>query len=332
MTPALVRARKRDQLAAEYAEVLEVLEPDVDFAAVGGHAQAKAYLRDCVVGPLRAGAAEMVPLGIALLGPPGTGKTLLARALARESGLNCVLLRAEKIKGSLVGESERRLAKALGGIEALAPAIVFVDEIDQRFARGSGGGDGGSAVEANIFARLLEFLSDTAHRGRIVAIAATNRPDLVDPALFRPGRFDTKIPLLPPETAAARAEVLAALLRRAGWSDPDDLALAAVGERSEGWTQAELERAVTRATGLARLRGLELGAALAEAVDTLRPATRGIRRMVELALAACDDASLVPERYRELVGAPAGPEVRAGESGEAGEPGGRGRRARALDL
>jgi transitional endoplasmic reticulum ATPase len=175
------------------------------------------------------------------------------------------------------------------------------------------------------------FFGDPSHRGRIVAIAATNRPDLVDAALFRPGRFDVKIPLLPPETPAARAEVLAALLRRADGPDPTGLPLARLGERTEGWTQAELERAVVKARGLARLRGLELGAALDEALRTLRPATRDIQRMAALALAECDDASLVSERYRPLVGEPAPPETGAGD---VEEPGGRGagRRARALDL
>ncbi len=129
VTRELVRARKRESIATEYAEVLEVLEPAFGFEAIGGHAQIKQFLLEWVIRPLREGPLDMVPLGVALLGPPGTGKTVLAIATAKEAGLNCVLLRPEKIKGGIVGESERRLAKALGGIESLAPCLVFVDEL-----------------------------------------------------------------------------------------------------------------------------------------------------------------------------------------------------------
>ena len=88
-------------------------------------------------------------------------------------------------------------------------------------------------MESNLFGRLLEFFGDPGHRGRIVAVAASNRPDLVDAALFRPGRFDVKVPLLPPETAAERAEVFGAALRRYGHADPERLPLAACGARTE---------------------------------------------------------------------------------------------------
>jgi hypothetical protein len=230
-----------------------------------------------------------------------THNTVLAIATAREAGLNCVLLRPEKIKGGIVGESERRLAKALGGIESLAPCLAFIDELDQRFQRGQGGGDGGAAVESNLFGRLLEFFGDPSHRGRIVSIATSNRPDLVDAALFRPGRFDVKIPLLPPETAEERAEVFGAALRRYGHPEPDGLLLARCGERTESWTQAEIERAVVKANGLARLRRLPIAAALDEALALLRPATRDVRLMTALAVAECDDASLLPARYRALL-------------------------------
>jgi transitional endoplasmic reticulum ATPase len=332
VTRELVRARKRESIASEYAEVLEVLEPAFGFEAIGGHRQAKEFLVQWVIRPLREGLLDMVPLGVAFLGPPGTGKTVLAVATAKEAGLNCVLLRPEKIKGGIVGESERRLARALGGIESLAPCLVFVDELDQRFQRGGGGGDGGAAVESNLFGRLLEFFGDQSHRGRVVTITASNRPDLVDAALFRPGRFDVKIPLLPPETAEERAEVFAAALRRYGHADPERLPLAACGARTEGWTQAEIERAVVKANGLARLRGLPIGAALDEALALLRPATRDIQLMTALAVAECDDASLLPARYRALLEdrAALDAEIARRTADEATR--GRGRQARSLEL
>lgn len=307
VTLELVKSRKAEQIAAEYAEVLEVMDPSFGFEAVGGHRHAVEFLKEWVVGPMADPELnDMVPLGIALLGPPGTGKTLLASALARESGLNCVLLRAEKIKGGIVGESERRLAKALAGIEALAPAIVFIDELDQRFRRGEGGAaDGGSAVENNIFGRLLEFFGDSGHRGRIVAVAATNRPDLVDAALFRPGRFDVKIPLLPPDKDE-RIQVLGALCSRYSLVIDQEV-LESVAELTDGWTQAELERLIVKARGVARIKKARLDDALILAFSTLRSATRDVGYMTRLALAECDDASLVPDRFRTEVGKPVEP-------------------------
>ena len=166
----------------------------------------------------------------------------------------------------------------------------------------------------------------------MLALAASNRPDLVDAALFRPGRFDVKIPLLPPETAEERAEVFAAALRRYGHADAERLPLAACGARTEGWTQAEIERADVKANGLARLRGLPIGAALDEALALLRPATRDIQLMTALAVAECDDASLLPARYRALLEdrAALDADIARRTADEAAR--GRGRQARSLDL
>lgn len=336
ITRTLIRDRKRSALAQEYSEVLEVLDSDITMDMVGGHDLAKAFLAEWVLGPMQdEDLLDMVPLGILFLGPPGTGKTLLAQALANSSGLNCVLLRADKIKGSLVGESEKRLAKAIEGIEALAPCVVFLDEIDQKIRRTeAGAGDGGSAVEANIFGRLLEFFGDGGHRGRIIAIAASNRPDLVDAALKRPGRFDTKIPLLPPDSNEERVSVLNAQLTRYGFDGLDNqdvnAALAAVATSTKDWTQAELERLVVMARGICRVQRKPLAQAIGEARARLKANTSDIVRMSKLALAECDDLALVPERWRQSVATPA-PKVDGGIAGPV-RPAREGRGEKALDL
>jgi len=304
LTLAMVKERKAQQIAAEYAEVLEILDTDVTMDMIGGHDATKQYLQDWVIKPmLDEDLRSFVPLGLLFIGPAGTGKTFMAMAVARATGLNAVLLRAEKIKGSLVGESEQRLAKALSGIEALAPCLVFLDEIDQKVRRTeASAGDGGSAVEMNIFGRLLEFFGDTEHRGRIVCVAASNRPDLVDAALKRPGRFDTKIPFFPPDNSAERADVLQRLLSRFDLSEGVlDATIEEIAEGTENWTQAELERLVVVARGICRIKRMDINTALRQARARLKTSTADIVRQTRLALAECDDLELVPERWRAQV-------------------------------
>ena len=304
LTRALVRERKAGLMATEYAEVLTVLEPDVTFAMVGGHDLAKRYLIEEVIPTLTdEDQIEDAPMGILFTGPSGTGKTWLSRALGTESGLNFLQLDADKIRGQFVGESERKLAKALRGVVAMAPCILFIDELDQKVKRvvNSGGG-GGDSVESNIFGKLLEFLSDTSHRGRILLVAATNRPDQIDAALQRPGRIDAKIPLLPPDSPEERADALTALLGRFGMALPERDTLVEIGKATDLWTQAELEGLVVKARGVARRRKMGLGDAFVNALSRMRRSTADVELHTQLAVAAADDIELVPERYRPNVG------------------------------
>ncbi|HVC82770.1 MAG TPA: AAA family ATPase, partial [Chloroflexota bacterium] len=142
-----------------------------------------------------------------------TGKSAVAEALAHEAGINFVFLRMGKILGSYVGSSERNLEKALRAIESLAPCGVFVDEIDQAMPGRSSGGDSG--VGGRIFGRLLDFMAQPTHRGRVFWLAASNRVDKLDAALRRPGRFDKKIPFLVPD-AEERRTILAVMARAHG--------------------------------------------------------------------------------------------------------------------
>lgn len=303
LTRAMVRDRKSELIKAEYAEVLEVLEPDVTFEMVGGHERVKDYLKRRVLKLMRDPAKRhRCPMGLLFAGPSGTGKTFLARALAHESGFNCVSMAPDNIRGSYVGESEKKLRKAIAGVEALAPCVLFVDEIDQKVRRTSGGGGGGDSVEGNIFGKLLEFFSDQSHRGQILLVAATNRPDNIDAALKRPGRIDAKIPLLPPDSPEERAEALAAVAARhevAGVAAAQWLAL---GEGTDRFTQAELEGLVVTAAAIADTDDLPIDEALAEALDEFVPSTDDIELHTRLAIAVCSNRKLVPDRYRERVG------------------------------
>ena len=295
LTRELVRERKAEIVAGEFGEVLEIREPRFGLAAIGGLAHVKRYLERSVICPLRNGNTARCPAGLLFTGPAGTGKTAMAEALAHDAGVNFVSLNLGRILGSYVGQSERNLERALRAIVALAPVIVMIDEIDQTVGRG-GGGDSG--VSSRLFKRLLEFMSDAlANRGRVLVVAATNRPDLVDAALRRPGRLDKKIPFLAPDEEE-RAGILVALAVRSG------LALTAIPavclRDSEGWTGAELEAGMLKAGELVEDEGISPEAALERAITTLSPSTADIEYMTMLALAECNDSDLLPERYRPL--------------------------------
>jgi intein/homing endonuclease len=223
--------------------------------------------------------------------------TVLAEAVAKESGMNCCSLNVGQLLGSYVGQSERNLERALDCINALAPTIVIVDEIDQA---GLGrGASGDSGVSNRIFRRLLEFMSDGSRRGRILFLGITNRPDLLDAAFKRPGRFDKKIPILAP-SPEEREAILRALCRKYDLGCPEGVS--GVVARTDGWTGAELEALVLKAYELAD----DSGEAFAEkhlmgALEVYIPTTQNIGEMTALALAECSDIDLLPPEYREAV-------------------------------
>lgn len=191
-----VSTKKEEILSKEYAGIMKIIEPKRGFEHVGGLAHIKSEVTDTIEA-MRKGNFKIVPMGMLFMGPPGTGKTIMAEALAKESGFNMVKLGS--IKEMWVGSSERNMAKFIEGIISLNPVLVFIDEIDQIIG-GRVEFSGDSGVTRTIFGKLLEVMSDTTLRGKIVWVGATNRPDLLDPAMKRPGRFDVKIPFLYPDS------------------------------------------------------------------------------------------------------------------------------------
>lgn len=295
ITMEFVRDRKESLIRAEFGDVLEIVEPRFDFNALGGLTEAKLFAARNIVAPLRSGNFRRVPLGVLLTGPSGTGKSAFFYALVAEAGVNGVKLNPGKILGPYVGLSEQNLEKALLGIESLAPCLVLIDEIDQIFQRGNGSDSG---VQQRLFARMLDFMSNPHNRGKIVFIAATNRPDLMDPALKRPGRFDRKIPFLLPGYPQ-RVAILQALQGR--YHIPGTPPWEVAAKQTEGFTGAELESVVLKAWELAEDAGrTELTEAdMKGALERIRPSTAQVAFMTALAILECDDKDVLPSEYQE---------------------------------
>jgi len=182
--------------------------PDVGWDDIGGLDAAKASLIEAVEWPLRYGPlfdrlGATPPRGILLEGPPGTGKTLLAKVVARESEANFIAVKGPEILSKWVGESEKGIREIFKKARAAAPCIVFFDEIDTLVPER--GGNFASEVSERIVGQLLAELDGLEEMPGVMVLGATNRAELLDPALLRPGRFDLTIALPLPDFAAREA-------------------------------------------------------------------------------------------------------------------------------
>jgi len=184
--------------------------PNVRWSDIGGLERVKEDLREAVEWPLtmpdafkRLGITP--PSGILLYGPPGCGKTLLAKAVAKESNTNFISVKGPELFSKWVGESEKRVRELFRRAKQVSPSIIFFDEIDAMVPRrGLGYGE---HVTEKIASQMLTELSGLEELHDVVVIAATNRPDMLDPALLRPGRFDRQI-LVPAPDGKARLKIL----------------------------------------------------------------------------------------------------------------------------
>lgn len=176
--------------------------PEVRWDDVGGLEEAKQALQEAVEWPLKYPSLVQFsgvrpPKGILLHGAPGTGKTLLARAVASESGVNFISVKGPELLSKYVGESEKAVREVFRKARQAAPCILFFDEIESLVSRrGEKGGD--DLVSERVISQLLTEIDGIEELKGVVVMAATNRPDLIDPALLRAGRFDLQIELVRP--------------------------------------------------------------------------------------------------------------------------------------
>ncbi|QZY28194.1 ATP-dependent metallopeptidase FtsH/Yme1/Tma family protein [Nocardioides coralli] len=247
--------------------------PDSGFDDVAGADGAVTELRE-VVDYLRdpgryAALGATAPRGVLLVGPPGTGKTLIARATAGEAGVPFFSVAGAEFVESLVGVGAARIRDLFEQVRRVAPAIVFIDEIDAAGRRrGSGEATGSSEEREQTLNQLLVELDGFAASSGIVVMAATNRPDILDPALLRPGRFDRHVVVELPDRQG-RLAILQ--LHAAGRPVAPDVDLAALAARTTGFSGADLAGLVNEAALLTVRHGrTEIGSAqLSEAIDRL---------------------------------------------------------------
>lgn len=302
LEPALdaVFAAKKKVLSDEYGDVLAVMQPKLGFEAIGGLEQIVQKLMK-VAASMREGKRTLVPQGILFMGPPGTGKTVLAEALAKAAGLNFV--KPLDIKSMWVGESERRMSRFLDALRDLAPVAVFIDEFDQ--SQGTRGGfDGDSGVSRGLFKKMLEVMSDTTLRGKILWILATNRPDLIDSAMKRPGRCDLRLPFLPPGKEDL-AKICVAAFRQFPEMATNIKNWQPYAERSEGYSGADMIEVIRRAWERANELGEgKIGREHMEwALSDYRPQTleaKEIAKMALLSIIECSSNSLLPKNVEDL--------------------------------
>ncbi|MDV3103392.1 CDC48 family AAA ATPase [Thermococcus waiotapuensis] len=259
-----LRVREEDFYEAlkmvEPSALREVLieVPNVRWDDIGGLEEVKQQLKEAVEWPLKYPRAfERLgiepPKGILLYGPPGTGKTLLAKAVATESEANFIAIRGPEVLSKWVGETEKRIREIFRKARQAAPTIIFIDEIDA-IAPARGSYEGGRYLDTLINQLLTEMDGIDKNSG-VVVIGATNRPDIIDPALLRPGRFDRLI-LVPAPDEKERLEILRVHTRRVPLAG--DVDLKDIAKRTQGYSGADLE-ALVREAALTALRRMVSG-------------------------------------------------------------------------
>jgi transitional endoplasmic reticulum ATPase len=232
--------------------------PEVRFNDIGGLEEAKQVLRENVEYPLKHPDFYekfniKPPRGVLLYGPPGCGKTLLAKAVAAESGANFIAIRGPEILSKWVGESERAIREIFRKAKLHSPSVIFIDEVDAITSIRGYASDSG--VTEKIVAQLITEMDGIHDYKGVVVLAATNRPDLLDPALLRPGRLD-KLVYIPPPDYSTRLEILRILTASLPLSPSVNLSeLAKVTERYSG---ADLEALVREAVMIALREGLNV--------------------------------------------------------------------------
>ena len=226
--------------------------PRITYEDIGGLKEEIQRLREMVELPLRH--PEIFqrlgidpPKGVLLYGPPGCGKTLLAKAVANESDAYFISINGPEIMNKFYGESEARLREIFQQAQQNAPAIIFIDELDAIAPKRE---EVTGEVERRVVAQLLALMDGLKERGNVIVIGATNRPNAIDPALRRPGRFDREIEIGIPDKQG-RYEIL--LIHTRGMPLAEDVDLRKLAEITHGFTGADLA-ALCRETAMKALR------------------------------------------------------------------------------
>jgi transitional endoplasmic reticulum ATPase len=250
--------------------------PNTSWDDVGGLESVRKVLHEAIEMPLEDPEAFKrlgikPPRGVLLFGAPGTGKTLIARAVANVSSANFISIKGPEIMSKWVGESEKAVRMIFKKAKQVSPCVVFLDELDSIAPKRGGHHDSGATER--IVNQLLTSMDGLEDMDNVFIIAATNRPDIVDPALLRPGRFD-KLLLIPVPDEASRLKILEVHTRNMPLHGVD---LKAIGKRLEGYVGADIENLCREAALVALREDKKAGKVTAEhfesALKTVMPST-----------------------------------------------------------
>jgi len=199
--PVIITENTQLTLSSKAVEVSDEKIPEITYEDIGGLIEEVKKIREMVELPLKH--PEIFeklgiepPKGVLLHGPPGTGKTLLAKAVANESEANFILLNGPEIMSKFYGESEKKIRDVFDEAEKTAPAIIFIDELDSIASKRE---EAVGEVERRVVSQILTMMDGLKSRGKVIVIGATNRPNAIDPALRRPGRFDREVVINVPD-------------------------------------------------------------------------------------------------------------------------------------
>jgi len=256
--------------------------PDIRWEDIGGLGEVKGILRETVEWPLKypelfAQAKTTPPKGILLYGPPGTGKTLLAKGVANESETNFIAVKGPALMSKWMGESEKGVREVFKKARQAAPCIIFFDEIDALAPiRGYGAGD--SHVSERVVSQFLTEMDGIEELKGVIVLAATNRLDIVDPALLRPGRFDVLIELPVPDREAREAIFK---IHTKGKPLASDVDLGILTDMTEGSVGADIESICRQASMLA-IREFLNGEIDSESYEGFQISMRHFRQAMEM--------------------------------------------------
>ena len=226
--------------------------PDVSWEDIGGLSSIKQELQEAVEWPLKyqelfIHADATPPKGLLLYGPPGTGKTLMAKAAANESEANFISIKGPELLSKWVGESEKGVREVFRKARQAAPCIIFFDEIDA-IAPTRGANFGDSHVTERVISQLLTELDGLEILTNVIVIAATNRPDIIDVALLRPGRFD-RLLYVPPPDGESRIEIIKIHTKKKPLAE--DVKIEELADHTDGYTGADIASLSSAAVMLA---------------------------------------------------------------------------------
>ncbi|RLI55275.1 MAG: AAA family ATPase [Candidatus Thorarchaeota archaeon] len=256
ITPAAKAAVVTSSTQVEFTDKepksLESKVPRVSYADIGGLEREIQRVREMIELPLKypeifERLGVEAPKGVLLHGPPGTGKTLLAKAVASETNANFYSIGGPEIMSKFYGESEGNLREVFQEAQENVPSIIFIDEIDSIAPKRE---DTHGDVERRVVSQLLSLMDGLEERGKVVVIGATNLPNMIDPALRRPGRFDREIEIGIPDRKG-RLEILQIHTR--GMPLDDDVSLEELAERTHGFVGADLQ-ALSKEAAMGALR------------------------------------------------------------------------------